>query len=263
MSAKLAALKRAIASQGAGGGFNPADYGSLFLHLDASQAGDFTFDSGTDVDTWADRSGNGNDFATYSTGYPDRSLTQNGLSVVDFTAASSQAMHAGDVGDMGTAHRTVFVVMRIDITTNNMGIYGKSVAAATDGRWGLVRFDTGKKLVALYDEGAALQAESTPTDTNWHVVMMEIDRTTGAGNADVRLYVDDSFVDEDPFLEDGVDYDIGGYLWLGAYGDGAGTTPFPGYYLDGKIAEVIDYQDLISSGDRTTVHDHLATKWGI
>jgi hypothetical protein len=104
-------MRRALHVLAASGvtAWTPAALANLAAWYDASDAGSFTFSSGTVVAQWADLSGNGRHLTQATTGFqPSRSGTLNGLPAVVFDGADDALNYSTDVA-WGTRHSMAIV----------------------------------------------------------------------------------------------------------------------------------------------------------
>lgn len=252
----LSALLSVVSQQGTSQSFS--DFGTLAAHYDGSDDGSFTYSSGTEVATWADLSGNGYTMTTHA-GSPARSATQNGLKVVTFASGDTDCMNAGDVNDLGTDSKTFLVVLN-RTSTANQGIYGKTMAGTTDGRWGVYYSSDN---IGIYDEGSGITQTISSAVSTWHVLTVVIDRTAGSNNASVSIAVDDGSPVSTSFTDPGTSWNTAGFLWLGAYGNSSGTNTFSSWFFSGDIAEIVDYEGLLSAPNLAAAKSLAMSKWGI
>lgn len=225
--------------------FVPTDVIGCALWLDGDDATTFTYSSGDLVSQWADKSGSVRHFGN-TANYPTRVTgVVNGKAVVRFTRAGATYLHRANFASAFTAGE-MFVV--VSITTDppvvyaDTGLWKMSGSASNshfpwvDGivydAWGTdVRKDTVNPTPALtsprlYNVRSASGAWSNHLDGTQ--LFSTATNTVSFGSAD---------------------------MWIG---QSQGT-----YYLNGDIAEVIMYDNVIAAGDRTKVHDYIAAKYAL
>ncbi len=234
------------------GNFLPNSYPGLRLWLDANDinadglsdtAADFL--SGGKVNTWKDRSANGFD-ATQSdlTKMPVYTpATQNGLTVVDFTA---DQMNIPDLGLAGSKDRTIFVVGKSSqgpFLTIGKDVVGKRVVFGRDP-------SSDKLHVSLKTPGG------TFVGTGDAVSSMSISSAVLEGTtlADFTLSVNGTSESASGALT--VDTLEEGANRIGSLLDGQGR-------LTGQIAEVLVFDSALSQIMLQKVEGYLATKWGL
>lgn len=214
----------------------------LVLQLDANAITGIS--DGTGISTWSDTSGSGNHFAN-STGnsatYPVyRTNQQNGRPAVDFDG-SNDFLTTVVVIDTSTVY-SMFLAFKLDSAAGTQGLFRNGDGVG----YGLLCSGGSREIlhraVAALDDGACTtNAEywsavrtSAPLAKLWvNGVNQAITNSTSACNAPASNG------------------------WVGVFNTGLG------FYMDGKIFEVLCYNTNLSDADRGLVEAYLALKWGI
>ena len=232
--------------------FSPLDL-SPTLWLDASDESTIT-ESGGAVSQWDDKSGNGYDLtqATAAAQPVTGSRTVNGKNVLDFIRGDY--LDGGDILDLGTNAFTAFIVVKWDDTAL-AAPWGKHIAAATDGRYGLYRTNT--TLTSLYDPNAGNTGTVNYADTNTttRILSQVLDRNGASSTHDLRI--DGAVVATKNFTDPGSDWDTNGPWRVARYGT---STAFD---FDGVIGEFILLLRTATAQEIADTETYLADKWGI
>ena len=229
---------------------NPTDIPGCVLWLDAADTQAMTL-SGSNVTTWIDKSGLGNNATSYNTPV----LTANAINGVQAISTSNLPYFTGSVSVTGTTV-TIFSVATTTRLQPNGGNDQRlvSLVNATNVDYG--RTDG---VIGLFNQ------YNTSSIATW--------RVSGpiANNA---------VVTNTPFLAVSKYDGTNGYLWLNGvagtrassastgtfavtkYGIGNQANP-SGEYWQGFIGEVIIYSNALSDTQRQQVEGYLGRKWGI
>jgi hypothetical protein len=210
-----------------------------------------TLDGMSHVSTWADQSGNGNDFVSSGTGAgPVVGASINSLTTVDFTAASSQVLELTlprALSDLLTASAyTMFSVWQYTGSVP-FSVYSNSPAVIEDnsGYWGMLSGVTAGVVTAsgynypYYDN--ATFAVGAP-----HRIKSQLSSGT--------LYVTVDGGSPTTLLAGNV-----GSLLAAVELGGSGYNNF----FNGPIGEVIIYNRVTSSGEDTAIDAYLKAAWGM
>lgn len=219
--------------------FNPAKYGTTYLHLAASAPSGLGVALPSDNDdlaTWVDLSGNGRDFVQESSyNVPKwRSGVQSGQPALEFDGATStrRLIYSGTI----TLEQpfSVTAVGKTDATNSTFLALGTGNLACYD-RSSTWRISAGY----TYNPGVA-------SDTSWHVMSFKVN-----AGANSKIYKDGAA--------------------LGSPGDCNYTTPSAAarvgiygtsYPMDGYIAEIILWTS-ITDESRLAAERALGAKYGI
>ena len=222
------------------------------LWLDASDASTITDAGAGAVSQWRDKSGNARHFAqsTPSARPTTGTRAQNSLNVIDFVRG--QVLDGGDILDLGAGAVSIFGVFKFDDNARACP-WGKNVAGATDGRYGLYK-DTGSQLVGVYDEGPAA---GTVVVINSSTAARQISQVlTRAGVSSSHVLRIDGTAHTKTFTDVATVWNTTATWRLGRYGT---STLFD---LDGFIAEVIVIMRTATADEITAVEAYLKAKWG-
>jgi hypothetical protein len=227
--------------------FSPTDIADLALWLKAD-AGVNT--SGSNVTSWEDQSGNGNDATTQSGSPVLQSNIINGLPAISF---ASSYMTAPSVIS-GANPRTMFVVYYTDnedIISNT--ICGENaLSGIPNSRYFCIQarndFLNSSPYLACYADDLSGPAY---VDNAWNVAMGDYDGTTA------RLYNNGGLQDSGPKELDtaGDIFAIGGLYDLAfeSYGE----------FFRGKIAEIVVYNSTLSGTERTQLFEYFNQRYAI
>lgn len=234
-------------------GFDPRTIPGCSFWLDGADSTTMTFSSGSNISTWKDKSSNGYTGTAYNS--PTfTSNTINGVSAVTFNG-TSQYVDFGNVANLGTNSVYIFAVAKYDTTADGT-ILAKSSYRAFSGRWGLFR--VGSTMYNFVDQNASNivtsygDATTTPElvsgywdRSNIYVFQNASQKASAAGTGTI------SISNTDP-------------LYIAGYPNSTGTGPQAGFYLPGKIGEIIVYiGSPLSTIQRQQVEGYLAWKWGL
>lgn len=217
--------------------FSPDDIAGIQLWLDASDSATITIATG--VSQWDDKSGNSR-HASQATGSKQPTVNtaaQNGLDTIRFTSANSQEMAlAGTDISVDSAYTIAFVGQRAGPSgTNEIALLG---AAGSRGLW----WNSGTDLTVY---NSTNYAQAAIASTVYNSIICTLTGSTGA------IYLNGTLQTTN----------IGAFS-LAAVWDTLGHIAQNGIYTNADIAEVIVYDTVLSSGDRTSVQDYLKAKWG-
>ena len=228
------------------GAWSPENLDTI-VWLDATDASTIT-STGDLVDTWADKSGNGNDVTALTTDRPDTGTRQhNGLNVIDFdgsTFLENISIAIPTSGDI-----SIFQVTKIDVIDNTAdGIFSMNSATFD------FQFDSGGATTfdGIVKRGGAVNAVSS--NGPYHGPSTYLARFDQTNNSTVTAWYDGT--------EDGTTpYGAGEIL----------STPqdlrimanrTDAQRIDGWVGETIIIEDA-SAGVRRRVEGYLAWKWGL
>lgn len=239
---------------GGGGSFTPTDLATLSAWYDASDAGSFTFGTGTDVAQWNDLGPNGYHVTQATTAnQPIRDSTLNGLSVVRFDGGRFLTRTSAPINNSTDGSWTVFVVTVLDSTSGVRSIVDSDNTGVRTGQF--IRLNgTTPETIGFYGGGTAV-----------------IDSAAAAVTATPYLYR--SLNDGTTTLELFVGGSSGGGTAIGGTQDFFATAPLtlgatsnsPTYSQKfvGKVAEVICCSSALSGSDITDTEAYLTSKWGL
>lgn len=251
------------------GAWLPSDVSGLALWLDASDESTIT-KTGSDLDSWLDKTDNNNDFTTKSGVVQSGVDTKNSLNVVTFINGALNAnsgLAAFDFLHDGSEHH-IFIVMRLD-EANPVRLNGiLQTSSGTGLGMYLLHDDDGGQNDVVQHYIFRNTGYSNPTVNNlssngfmstqtWHLLEVDADVDNGTAAERSALILNNGTpVKNNASTQTPVAGNHNTALWLGFY---ATST----YNLDGKIAEVLIYEGAVSTDDRNTIVTYLQDKWAL
>lgn len=234
-----------VAAAGGGSSFDPlTDMPGLQVWLDASDASTFTFGTGTQVATWADKSANAFSFSRTASTAIQRNGTQNGLTTVDISAAGKLAVTPG-TAICGSAF-TIFVVFIKKGAQQAFEALPFTMTASNVGR-PLDGYNNTRQTGVAPIGGSAYT--NIKTQTSLCQLTFQFDNTS------------DAFEErkDGASVTSGTDTDWAGtasqVLTVGSRGDSA--TQFMG-----EVCEILVSDQYLTGTDITDAEDYLSAKWG-
>lgn len=219
------------------------DIGFVNGNFDTAALKTFTGANSAYVTTWYDQSGNarnltqstaGNQPRVVNAGVVEREGTQP---TVTFLSASSTYLDGGDVLDYLGAYMNTFTVAKFSSAAEQT-VYAKSIAAGVFGRYAM--FKSGGSLTSLLIDNVNSDASASVSYSNTDLSLFEVyaNRTTDSN----QLKKNNSQIAVSTVLMVGDDTNTAYNFLMGAYNSAlGGVPPFAGYYLDGKVSEMIFY----------------------
>lgn len=234
---------------------------NIQLWLDASDASTITLTSGA-VSNWADKSGNGIDFAQgTATNRPIvQTAEQNGRDVVRFDGVNDYLIHNTSILLKNLAGSTMYLVHRLrsnTATRRDLAVISNNTTSA--GRLGMhTSLGTANKYVTTMrttDGGAAQTTTSTNnSDTNWRLLTASQIYTT----ANTAIFVNN--------VADGTNSGVSPSSNT-SNTDSARATIGCGIALtmfaDIDVAEILIYNVNHSTAQRAQVWNYLKAKWNL
>ncbi len=223
--------------------------GSLALWLVAntiSQA------NGSDVTTWNDQSGYGNNAVAPPGNEPVFNTNQiNGFPVVRFTATSTDYLRVADDASLNPSAISIFVV---GLYNNASASWAPFIIKATDYSWnngyGIARNNGANTFLSFVNQwNANFVSSALAVSTN--TIITEIYNQT-----DVRMFYNENLEGTDPFTT--AISNSNNFLYLGISPNAPVSDP-----LDGDIAEAILINRGFNDAERIITHNYLAAKYGL
>jgi hypothetical protein len=230
--------------------FTPPDSGNLLVWLDAGAG---VTASGGSVSAWADQSGNGNNAAQATAGDQPTLVASsagfNGQPVLSFNGSSDYLQAPLPVNTVGGL--TVFIVAQHDSVSANRAILGGSAGNyGGSSQWFLMQSTASSNFAEINRNGSVNTSVTSGTlDTAAHVYAM-----TYNGGAETLTQTIDGSSSSSPAIFGNVSYttlDIGALVHFG--------SPFD--YGDVNIAEILVYDEALSSTDAAIVENYLSSKY--
>ncbi len=251
---------------------SPADIPDLRFWLDANDSSTLYTDtscavhvsqSDDQVACWRDKSGH-NDIVSQSlqSNRPMWKMQQlNQKSVVRFDGVSDY-LNGGDILDMGTSERHIFIVAK---TIGETGyLLTKASYSGAVARWAIGHDVTWGSLGLVYftqDNLGYMCATLAVPHPSYEIVEGQTNRTSRVNS----IYHNGSAaLATGGLLNPSYHYDTSFSLLIGAYNNPGGSTPpQSGYFLNGDIAEILIYDRALSVPERQFVNAYLSQKYGI
>ena len=238
--------------------FLPTAISGCSLWLDAADPTTLTFSSGSNVATWADKSGNL--WSGSSSGNPTLvSGSQNGLPCISFVAGSSQYFNFGNFTPLTSSGITVFAVGKT--TFGGSGTFqtfvGKSAAAGQNGRWSLLQENTTIEFLIDANGSGVLATAAASTYSGLFTLF------GGGWNGSTTSYLYGNGTQIASAATSGTVVSNSDYLYVGGYQSSTGTGTYPSYFYNGTIGEIVVYNTVLTASQRWQIEGYLSWKWGI
>lgn len=243
---------RRLEQQATAGAFAPTDIAGCIAWWDSSDAGSFSYHSGTLVSQWDDLSGNANHLVQASSGNaPSRTGTQNGLTVVTFDGSNDYlACTSMDTPLNGESDYSVAIVYTSGTNPSGFAFGTNSSASAR----GVGLFRSTATIAQLRARNAAAGRDrnvDVPSD-GWRTIVA----TADASDTSTRIDVLRSNGTDSTYSE------TSGSIIAGAAGFTVGCRASGATaYMSGSIGELIFYDNIIAGSDITDLEDYLRAKW--
>ena len=231
--------------------FSPSNITGCCLWLDSQDNSTFTFSSGSNIATWLDKSGVGNN----ATGVNSPVLTANLINGKQAVATANSPYFTGPLSITG-ATVTTFAVA---VTTATLPLTGSDQRLVTFANTTNVDYGRTDGAIALFNQSGSSRI------TTWRVA-------GNIGTSDITTNV--------PFIACSKYDGTNGFLWnngspgsiassassgnfnVTKYGIGNQANPTSEFWR-GYIGEIIVYNTSLSDTDRRNVEGYLAQKWGL
>lgn len=242
-----------VYSQTGPGGVGTTDGSSdLVLWLTAN---DINQIPGTNVTTWPDMSGYGNDAIASGNGplLLDNHISTNAS--VSFSSLAQQSMVINHDGSLNSDYVSVFVIGKLNATSDSKGTFLiKTSSKSMDDGYGLIRLNSQEKL-RFFAGNYGVNRDSEHIHYGIYDLMVGNYRISGS-NDKIATLVNNM---GSSVTATGINIASNNDLFLGARPDNAGGLKS---YLDGEIAEVIIMAKDLPSVERIIISNYLAAKYG-
>lgn len=233
---------------------SPSDISDLSAWFDASDAGSFTYSSGSSVSQWDDLGPNGYHLTqATSANQPVRDQTLNGLDVVRFSGSHWVTRSSAPINDSTDGAWTVFAIAPKSSLSGVQNIVDGDTNSGSSRVGQFIRTNSGttesighRGTTAVVDTGATL------TSGTAHLL-----RSVNGGTTTLEMFVDGS---------SGGSASIGGtqnYSATAPLTLGATSNASASQRHIGNIAEVICYARALTSSEISGVEAYLTDKWGL
>lgn len=228
--------------------FNPTRIQGLQLWLDAADTNTITSASGL-VSVWADKSGNGNN-VTQGTGANQPttgSVTQNNLNTIDFDGGDWLVVPSAIFANIPNGPNTLFVVCKQDVA-------GVAERVITFNESGSTRYDlqygasAGQIVFQSRNGFGSFVTQTGITATDYNVFKGRRSGTTQAIAFNGSAETTNALGADEPGCTGGD---------IGAFNNGASG------HLNGTIAEIVLYNQSLSTAESGNVESYLMNKWGV
>jgi hypothetical protein len=231
--------------------FQPTSVAGLEMWLDASTSF-ATSTNGATISEWLDLSTSG--YIGAAVGSPTVIVGGiGGLNTVKFNG-SSQYVNFGDIDDISTAQLFIFTVCKFDSTADG-GIVSKYRGLSSPGRYFLLR-DIARIGMGADATGTTVFTSFPDTSTTPQLITAVWNRSAifiyqnGIFRNTVALVNSSALSNTNPF-------------WVGALPNSDATAPQPGYFMNGRVGEVLLYYGSLTETQRQTIEGYLAWKWSM
>jgi len=263
---RLLKTSAALAAAASLAGCNDSESDSPSPVLSLSADTGVTTDSEGQVETWADQSGNGYDYAAGSQASRP-SVTEdavNGQPALTFDGDTDHLTREDTMGIPNDSARTFVVVCRLNETTPRSPFIMQGEPGSDSQFYGVEAntFETAGEQFGLYAIGNSYDADRE-TDTNYHVHTIRTESFSDQGEV----------INTTTYQIDGEEISLSQV----SSGEGSGTSfngeetaigafpveGTPQATHDGEIAAVRVYDTALSSSERESVESDLADTYGI
>ena len=240
--------------------FKPTDIGGCQLWLDAADSTSASMIlSGSTVSTWKDKSSNG--YTGTSSGSPTLvANSQNGLSCISFSAASSQYFNFGNILPQ-TPQSIFFVGKSTYVNGTSQCFIAKSLLGGQTGRWALLwDSSVGNYLNYLLETTAPVSSDTTGTITQYSGLCSLFE---GVWDGTTKtLYGNGTQLGTNSVSSAGTS--TTDLVLVGAYNNASGgVPPASGFYYNGTMCEILVFNNALTTSQRQQVESYLAQKWGL
>jgi PKD repeat protein len=160
--------------------FDPSQGSNLSLWLKADAG--LTLDINGNVDTWTDLSPNAHQF-TQTNSIKRPSITASSLNnLPSLTFTGNHFLNGGDVLDIGTSSRSMFVIGKMG--SSNQTMFSKSIAALASSRYGLIK--DGVQTAFIYQDVTSPHIYSPINNTNFSLYSIVSNRSTSKNRMEVN-----------------------------------------------------------------------------
>lgn len=225
--------------------FVPTTLSNLTMWLDAADSSTVTFSSGSNVNSWNDKSGNGRNMTPPAVGNAP-TYTGNALR---FSNASSQRLVGAQSSNLITASQYTIFLVGNPISSPSAYVAGYTNAAFygdTEGYWSLYAMNTNVVGVYNWDGNADLTQQSYTLNTNGLF-------TTQHASGAITLRINGNTASS---TNSGNTTNLTGSFQLGRQWNRS-------EHLDCSIQEVIIYNTALTTSQVQAVEGYLVWKWGL
>ncbi|MGD9991923.1 MAG: PKD domain-containing protein [Salinivirgaceae bacterium] len=206
------------------------------------------------VSQWTDLSGNSNHLLQpLSTAQPTQvNQALNNRAILRFDGTSDY-LAGGDICDIAPEGATFFVVGKSNFKTG--AFIAKSLAGGATKRYGVLYENN--NLVYLFHSTAVANVSFAYPLGSYELITSQTDFINLKNKVRVNGLEKKSLT-----IPSSTDMNSSYTFLIGAYNNSSGTTPpYPGYYLNGDIAEILIYNRTLTETEITSVENYLKAKY--
>jgi PKD repeat protein len=206
--------------------FSPSHDDGLILWLKADSG--LTIDASGNVQQWADLSPSGNLFTQTNAVKRPSVMSVSFGGFPSLTFSGTQWLSGGDVLDIGTSSRSMFVVGRM--SGANQSIFAKSIAANAPNRYALIK--DGTQTALIYQETAEKHVYSSQNSTDFSLYSSTINRIGGVNS----LSLNNAALGQNS-ISPSYNMNSSSRFLIGAYNNSSDNSEV--LLLNGNISEII------------------------
>jgi len=229
---------------------------SLYVRRPASSSANFASSDGDNVNSWVDRSGNGNNASfTYGTRPILKLSQQNGLNAVRFSG--NGILRAPLTSPMAGTSLTAFMVARPRTTgTNNaryVSLMNTAQTSDSDNYNGIMPFyqQTTSSTMANYYRNQVGESVSNAINDTWAIYTSHI-----SAGFEERLLRNGA--ENKSSTISNMNYSVNEFFIGGSRSTGAGA-----FYANFDVAEIVVYNKSLSCSEMQWLEDHFEAKYNI
>lgn len=229
----------------------PAGVGSSSTTILWLSSDDVAQSNNTNVSTWADRSGNGNDITQPDANYQPLFITNVLNSYPAIRFSTDDRLRRTSFSDFPSSAITVFLVDKT--SDNNDGPFSYASSASNND---FLIFNSAN--YRIYRGGSQVTSGVSANNSAFHIVNVNWQSSDGA----VNLWKDGA-VAYSSTLASGADITAGGCLSIAGEQDAIDGSYDPAQFFDGDISEIIVFNTYLNKAQNIIVANYLAAKYGL
>jgi len=210
---------------------------------------------GNDINNWADQSGLGNDVSQASAALKPQKTTLSGFEAVDNTFSPTQFLERNDgLGMVGAEAITFFMVIKSTLNAALNGLFSLGDSFAVVKLNGTQGLPIDHELLTTYNPGGA--NTWFPPDFTTNITLITFRRAAGSIPSETEMWINGNPITikltagTDPLNFDNSNVVVGAQeVNLNSF--------------DGKIGEVIVFNESLSNANREATENSLINAWGI
>ena len=235
--------------------FEPTDISSLSLWLRADS--NVVLDANGKVQQWNDLS-NGNLSFIQNSSSKRPSINQTGLNnLKSIIFNGSQSLSGGDVLDLGTTNRSIFIIANSTNNTSNgfnQVIFSKALFGAADSRFSLHHNPSNFGFFYSDNGDRSVILSNVSTINQYYLLGCQINRTSNT----LQLYRNQVLLGSNPNLINGFNMNSPFRFLIGAYNDATDQGELLNLY--GNISEMI-FTNSVNSAETNKLNSYLMDRY--